>query len=832
MAALSEVLRDLMRRAGVGAQTLSKLTGVPRTAIDNWREGTVRRPRHWRPLLQIARVLSLSQAQTDELLQSAGYPVTATLAQQTPITDPDRQCLALWLSVPGSGLGSRHQLRAATAVFTGRADALAALTGLLRGPGGLAGIRGMGGVGKTELALLAASQTAGSYPDGQLLVDLAGVLSPERALQQVITAFGEVPRPGDDLRALQRRYCAVLAGRKVLILADDVTGPAQARPLLPPPGSALLITTRHRFTLPGMLTVDLEPLPRADAVRLLRDGPAGPAGLSGPHAAALAHACGYLPLALQVCAGLLANDPTLTAAGLITQLSGPDRLAQLSAAGDEQADVSAVLDRSYHRLSEPARSFFRCLGVLAADFPAELAGAVTLAGEAETDRLLRDLAQRNLLGYDPLRRRWRLHDLLAGLARYHLTESGEEETVSLRYAEAAVRLAGLIEQRYETDAPGALAWFDQERPHLDAARRWAAGQAGSPGPDRLLVTGARATFQQIGFSRYDRGQELRPWLEQAVLAAGRLGDSGQEVLLRNRLGQVLLDLGETAAAIVHFEHQHRLAGRLGQARALNNLGIAHLRRGEPGQAIDAHLRQCEIVRELGDRAGEAMARGNLGRAYVCLGQVREGLAELGPALELTRRLGLSYGEGAVLHHIGVAHLAAGDALRAVSLLEQALTISRAMNDRHGESRILTDLASATVVLGQPHQGLKHAKAALACAGEAGTAQAKAEALLALAQARMACGERAAGWEGYRRAMVALRRVGAAGGVAECQWQLGWALLEEKPAHADALLASAVAYYHRIGHRRAGQRAELATQRLGGPGKPRPAQDPHKVVAQP
>jgi len=47
---LGEALRSAMRRAGIGAQTLSKLTGIPRTAIDNWREGTVRRPRHWRPL--------------------------------------------------------------------------------------------------------------------------------------------------------------------------------------------------------------------------------------------------------------------------------------------------------------------------------------------------------------------------------------------------------------------------------------------------------------------------------------------------------------------------------------------------------------------------------------------------------------------------------------------------------------------------------------------------------------------------------------------------------------------------------------------------------------
>jgi len=95
---LGDTLRDAMRRAGVGTQTLSKLTGIPRTAIDNWREGMVRRPRHWRPLLQIARVLSLSCEQTDALLASAGYPVIAVLAADLPTDHPDRTHLVLWLA--------------------------------------------------------------------------------------------------------------------------------------------------------------------------------------------------------------------------------------------------------------------------------------------------------------------------------------------------------------------------------------------------------------------------------------------------------------------------------------------------------------------------------------------------------------------------------------------------------------------------------------------------------------------------------------------------------------------------------------------------------------
>ncbi|MDI1463727.1 helix-turn-helix transcriptional regulator [Catellatospora sp. KI3] len=75
MTELAEHLGALMRRSGVGTQTLSKLTGVLRTAIDNWRDGTVRRPRRWEPLLRIARVLSLSREERGRSLRvaSLGY---------------------------------------------------------------------------------------------------------------------------------------------------------------------------------------------------------------------------------------------------------------------------------------------------------------------------------------------------------------------------------------------------------------------------------------------------------------------------------------------------------------------------------------------------------------------------------------------------------------------------------------------------------------------------------------------------------------------------------------------------------------------------------------
>src|SRR6185503_18475713 len=118
-----------------------------------------------------------------------------------------------------------------------------------------------------------------------------------QALQEVIRAVAPDAQPPESLHELQQRYRSILYKQRALILADDASDAAQVRPLIPPAGCALLITSRQRFTLPGMARVDLEQLREGEAVTLLRgicDR------LSTPQAQAIACACGHLPLALRV----------------------------------------------------------------------------------------------------------------------------------------------------------------------------------------------------------------------------------------------------------------------------------------------------------------------------------------------------------------------------------------------------------------------------------------------------------------------------------------------------------------------------------------------------
>ena len=129
----------------------------------------------------------------------------------------------------------------------------------------------MGGVGKTELAYAAAHRLANIFPDAQIRVDLHGAdqrrLEPEQALQRIVQTLEPQAQPADDLAAVEATYRSLLTGKRVLIIADDAHSAAQVRALMPPPGSALLITSRNHFVLPRIMLVELDMPPEAEADR-------------------------------------------------------------------------------------------------------------------------------------------------------------------------------------------------------------------------------------------------------------------------------------------------------------------------------------------------------------------------------------------------------------------------------------------------------------------------------------------------------------------------------------------------------------------------------------
>lgn len=584
-----------------------------------------------------------------------------------------------------------HQLRAPVGDFVGRAAEREQLVQTLSSAtnagaaAAISGVRGMGGIGKTELAYAVAQAVAPQFPHAQLLIDLRGAstnpVTPQAALQTLIHAFEREAKLPDDLGELRAIYCSVLAGKRALIIADDARDAAQVHPLLPPPGCALLVTSRQHFALPGMAALDLGALPPDEAAQLLREI----CPRIAEHAGELAKLCGYLPLALRVSASLLANS-SRTVERYLEQLAAA-RLKHLHDPDDPAAGVEASLRLSYDVL-EPALQHALCqLSVFSTSFEAKAALAV-VETEADAEAALDTLQRRSLLEWDAATQRYGLHELVRVFAAARLEGA---EAAWLRYARHYAQVAHQAEAsllKGGAAMQAGLVLFDQERQHIDAGWAWVRQRAGEQVADELLLYYANATVY-VGDLRYDKRRERIPQLEAQRDAA------------------------------------QRLKRRDSEGMALGNLGVAYANLGDPRKAIDFNQQVLIIAREIGDRRGEGASLGNLGNAYRDLGDTRKAIGFYDQQLAITREIGDRRGEGNALGSLGITYHHLGDARKAAEFYEQALLTHRAIGDRRGEGNDLGNLGRIYHLLGDTRKAIELYEQALVILHEIGDRQREA-----------------------------------------------------------------------------------------------------------
>ena len=157
--------------------------------------------------------------------------------------------------------------------FKGREDEINEILSNFDKGATITGLRGMAGVGKTALALVLAERLKDRFPDGNLILNLKGTtknpLSAAEAMAQVIHSYYPTDRLPENENELHGLYLSVLAGKRALLLLDNAADKEQVEPLLPPSNCAVLITSRNKFTLPGLKERDLDVLPPAEARELL-----------------------------------------------------------------------------------------------------------------------------------------------------------------------------------------------------------------------------------------------------------------------------------------------------------------------------------------------------------------------------------------------------------------------------------------------------------------------------------------------------------------------------------------------------------------------------------
>ncbi|OLT24895.1 hypothetical protein BJF83_23640 [Nocardiopsis sp. CNR-923] len=362
-------------------------------------------------------------------------------------------------------------------------------------------LAGMGGIGKTALALQAAAVAAErGWFCAHLFVDLHSY-TPHTSPIDATTALDGLLRqagvdPDDIPTGLEGRaafYRAALhtltqadeRNRPVLVVADNAHTHAQVEPLLPGAGGhRLLVTSRERLTVHGHQPLTLDTLALGEAVALIRArlGPTDPRSGDGDGLAALAGRCGYLPLALKIAAALLARTPTLKP-GILA-----DRLAEVSRFDDGRDDLAAVFDSSLTHLPSKHVRAFALLGANPGpDISTPAAAALTDLEPEAVEAVLEDLAAAHLLTAHP-QRRWGMHDLLADHARTHPTpgdapSDGQTDprnralarlldfyTVTAADADAHLRaLAGDTPPETFPGREEALAWLQAEHDNLITA---------------------------------------------------------------------------------------------------------------------------------------------------------------------------------------------------------------------------------------------------------------------------------------------------------------------------------------------------------------------------
>ena len=495
-----------------------------------------------------------------------------------------------------------YQIRQPPADFTGREEDIAEILANFDQGATIIGLRGMGGVGKTALALVLAEKLKIRFPDGQIYLKLDGMsknpLSPAEALSKVIQAFrgfGErLPEGQDDLQVL---YNSVLAGKLVLILLDNAADEKQVEPLIPPKGCALLITSRKKFLLPGMPNpFFLDTLKPSDARSFLLKI----CHRIGNHSEELAELCGYLPLALRAAASLLTVKSDLNPSSYLEELrSERTRLKKIGKEGVD-LDVEASFNLSYIRLPAETARVFRQLSVFPTDFDSH---AVELVCQDENHLNLSELVTLSLVEFLEAGR-YRLHDLVRVFACLH-PDNEVRGSLQMRYAEYYKNVLSKIDELYikgEKDAIAGRELFDIEWTNIKSGQKWAEDTAILKTSEKIskslipeMKPALHLCSDYASEGAYAIGMLLSPrerihWLETSLLASHLLKDSKTEGGHLSNIGIAYVQVGEFHKAIDIFEKRFSLSRNIGDLlgayNAIGNLGTAYLAIGETSQAIE------------------------------------------------------------------------------------------------------------------------------------------------------------------------------------------------------------------------------------------------------
>lgn len=622
-------------------------------------------------------------------------------------------------TLPGEATSVPHELPPAVTVFTGRseqrrlmAQALAGASGVPADQARVVVIYGMGGVGKSALAVQVAHDVAARFPDGQIYIDLCGStpgLRPRTAvaaLRHCLRSLGvqaaDMPRHPAEAAA---RLRSLMTGRRILFVLDNATSAATIQPLLPASGGcAVIVTVRAMLaTLDFSEQVLLEGLSQDEARRLMMaiTGPAaGPPGVLDR----IIESCERLPLALRIAASRLASRTGLTAQRLADRLADErSRLDELDIDGlavrtSMRVSLDALRD-SQDAADHLAASLLPWLVVVpvptfTAEFAADAAG---LDGVDAVRAAMGRLADLHLV-HEAGGQRYGLHDLIrlfaieekdsvlsgderacgSGRALDHYLAISEQICAILmpgrkKPSRPVEPLAGALAFGPDS-AAGASGWLDAEIANVVAAAEFA-----------LTLPGEQAMFgfHVMHMLHWLLGKRAA-WMQELALArladkaAAAHGNPAQRMDALRMLGQAEWHVGRLAEANEHFEAVERLSQECGELKRLmailSDRACIDLAACQPELAMRRLQRSLAITREEGWTQNEAIVLLNLASTHIEICQWDEAYQALVASLAIRRKLVDVAGLAIVLPAMGCVCVVLGRAAEARGYLDEAVEV--------------------------------------------------------------------------------------------------------------------------------------------------------------
>jgi predicted ATPase len=530
--------------------------------------------------------------------------------------------------------------------FVGRGSETAEVRALLA-QSRLLTLVGVGGIGKTRLALQVAAETHDAYPDGVWFVELGSITDASLVPSSVAQVLGVRERAGIDLTETLSSH---LKSRRLLLLLDNcehligACATLAATFLLAAPAIRILASSREQLQITGEQIYpvpplslpapdgSLESLARSEAAQMFieRVRLQDPAfRLTERPAAAITSICHHLdgiPLALELAAArahsLSIDEINVRLKDRFKLLTGGSRSAL-----PRQQTLRATLDWSYDLLDAHERTVLNRLGVFSGGFT--LAAASAIASDEAIDEFtvvdrLSHLVARSLVVAETSTtgNRYRLLETTRSYAREKLAATDDASELERRHARYFCGWsARAVDDWIATPDAYWRATYLPERDNVRAALDWALGPngdraiavalGGASGPmwSELSLYGEGHRWLEAASTRIGPdtppADEARLWLwlglSWSLAAPDRAGPALQRAIdLYRGLG----DARNLGFALPRLAHEEALAGRFDRAASLLAEARPLLGDTTPPKVLGDYYDYCAVLKALtGDPAG-------------------------------------------------------------------------------------------------------------------------------------------------------------------------------------------------------------------------------------